>query len=149
MAIACCFMDLDQFIVIFSQWLHYTGITWKTMNLSWRPIWLHTCKFPIVLTKDHSNSSSLSFCVVMPQIERQCERALGETMMAHDSEWMNWQIDGLVQDCSIFSALAMEILQSCTKPSRYSLTLTIFGTQLQFQFAVSDCLWINFELVIK
>ena len=29
-------------------------------------------------------------------------------------------IDGLVQDCSIFSALAMEILQSCTKPSIYS-----------------------------
>ena len=26
-------------------------------------------------------------------------------------------IDGSVQDCSIFSALAMEILQSCTKPS--------------------------------
>ena len=28
-------------------------------------------------------------------------------------------IDGLVQDCSISSALAMEILQSCTKPSTY------------------------------
>ena len=26
---------------------------------------------------------------------------------------------GLVQDCSISSALAMEILQSCTKPSIY------------------------------
>ena len=29
----------------------------------------------------------------------------------------NHDIDGLVQDCSISSALAMEILQSCTKPS--------------------------------
>ena len=28
------------------------------------------------------------------------------------------QVDGLVQDCSISSALAMEILQSCTKPSK-------------------------------
>ena len=28
----------------------------------------------------------------------------------------NEYIDGLVQDCSISSALAMEILQSCTKP---------------------------------
>ena len=28
-------------------------------------------------------------------------------------------IDGLVEDCSISSALAMEILQSCTKPSIY------------------------------
>ena len=27
-------------------------------------------------------------------------------------------LDGLVQDCSISSALAMEILQSCTKPPR-------------------------------
>ena len=30
-------------------------------------------------------------------------------------------IDGVVQDCSIFSALAMEMLQSCTKPSIYAL----------------------------
>ena len=29
-------------------------------------------------------------------------------------------IDGLVEDCSISSALAVEILQSCTKPSIYS-----------------------------
>ena len=28
-------------------------------------------------------------------------------------------IDGLVQDCSISSSLAMAILQSCTKPSNY------------------------------
>ena len=31
------------------------------------------------------------------------------------------QIDGLMQDCSISSALAMEILQSCAKPSRFNL----------------------------
>ena len=31
------------------------------------------------------------------------------------------QIDGLVQDCSISTALAIEILQSCTKPSKYRL----------------------------
>ena len=29
-------------------------------------------------------------------------------------------IDGLVQDCSNSSALAMELLQSCTKPSTYN-----------------------------
>ena len=29
--------------------------------------------------------------------------------------------DGLVQDCTISSVLAMEILQSCTKPSTYKL----------------------------
>ena len=31
-------------------------------------------------------------------------------------------IGGLVQDCGISSALAMELLQSCTKPSIYDLS---------------------------
>ena len=44
-------------------------------------------------------------------------------------------IDGLVQDCSISSALAMEMLQSCTKPSIYaSFTCHII--------ALGFCLWI-------
>ena len=30
------------------------------------------------------------------------------------------QIDGLVQEYSDSNALAMELLQSCTKPSKYS-----------------------------
>ena len=29
---------------------------------------------------------------------------------------VQWWINGLVQDCSNSSALAMELLQSCTKP---------------------------------
>ena len=33
---------------------------------------------------------------------------------------MHTYIDGLVQDCSNSSALAMELLQSCTKPSIYA-----------------------------
>ena len=32
----------------------------------------------------------------------------------------SFDIDGLVQDCSNSSGLAMELLQSCTKPSMYS-----------------------------
>ena len=31
------------------------------------------------------------------------------------------EIDGSMQDCSISSALAMEMLQSCTKPSKYTI----------------------------
>ena len=31
----------------------------------------------------------------------------------------HWYIDGFVQDCIISSALAMEIVQSCTKPLIY------------------------------
>ena len=37
-------------------------------------------------------------------------------------------IDGLVQNCSISSVLAMEILQSCTKPSISSLTWNLQNT---------------------
>ena len=37
-------------------------------------------------------------------------------------------INGLVQDCSNFIALAMELLQSCAKPSKYSIcTLSFTG----------------------
>ena len=35
-------------------------------------------------------------------------------------------IDGLVQDCSISSALAMELLQSCTKPSILGIFVSVF-----------------------
>ena len=36
--------------------------------------------------------------------------------MPHASQWIAY-IDGLVQDCSNSSVLAMELLQSSTKPS--------------------------------
>ena len=35
-------------------------------------------------------------------------------------------VDGLVQDCGNSSALAMELLQSCTKPSMYSYRKPVF-----------------------
>ena len=34
---------------------------------------------------------------------------------------MHFNIDGLAQDCRNSSALAMELLQSCTKPSKCRL----------------------------
>ena len=34
---------------------------------------------------------------------------------------IGWNIDGLVQDCSNSNALAMKLLQSCTKPSIYNI----------------------------
>ena len=36
-------------------------------------------------------------------------------------QWIICDIDGLVLDCSNSSALAMEFLQSCTKPSIYDI----------------------------
>ena len=56
------------------------------------------------------------------------------------------EFDGLVQDCSNSSALAMELLQSCTTPSNYSLSNTshtVYSTQKKQKcrdanFAVTD-----------
>ena len=46
------------------------------------------------------------------------------------STWI-WKIipyfDGLVQDCRNSSELAMELLQSCTKPSKYGIIFQIQG----------------------
>ena len=36
------------------------------------------------------------------------------------AQFIDIYIDGLVQDCSISSALGMEILQPCTKPLMYA-----------------------------
>ena len=40
----------------------------------------------------------------------------------------NFHIDGLVQNCNISSVLAMEILQSCTKPSISNFEVSIVPT---------------------
>ena len=41
----------------------------------------------------------------------------------HIIQALIYQIDDLVQNCSISSANALEILQSCTKPSKCEYTL--------------------------
>ena len=41
-------------------------------------------------------------------------------------------VDGLVQDCSNSSALAMELLQSCTKPSIWLLQDVLVGIGLEW-----------------
>ena len=48
-------------------------------------------------------------------------------------------IDGLEQDCSISSALAMQILQSCTKPSIYKY----MHLQHMIQYKCIWCTWQN------
>ena len=45
-------------------------------------------------------------------------------ILVKKGRWARWYyIDGLVQDCSISSALAMEILKSCIKPSIYGVNI--------------------------
>ena len=42
--------------------------------------------------------------------------------------------DGLVQDCSNSSALTMELLQSCTKPSICTATLSVYTRVAVYQY---------------
>ena len=74
---------------------------------------------PNVISKAWIIDYSMLYIVV--QITYSCPAFLPWLLTA-------FNIDGLVQDCSISSASAMEILQSCTKPSiyntsKYNLTL--------------------------
>ena len=45
----------------------------------------------------------------------------------------SYHIDGLVQDCSNSIALAMELLWSCAKPSRWNMTLTNAGDRSEYE----------------
>ena len=45
--------------------------------------------------------------------------SFGNFTNCSEPRWVFQQIDGLVHDCSISSALVMEILHSCTKPSKW------------------------------
>ena len=47
-----------------------------------------------------------------------------DVLRIHYNEYISY-INGLVQDCSNSSALAMELLQSCTKPSIYAYVIYI------------------------
>ena len=51
------------------------------------------------------------------------------------------QIDGLVQDCSNSSVLAMEVLQSCTKPLRYQFIGWSQSKEDQAQALLPPILW--------
>ena len=49
-------------------------------------------------------------------------RALSTFSNLYNQHKWYLNIDGLVQDCSLSGALAMKLLQSCTKPSVYAIT---------------------------
>ena len=49
--------------------------------------------------------------------DRYVKIKLENTIIAVKQQNLWYHIDGLAQDCSNYSALAMELLQSCSKPS--------------------------------
>ena len=60
------------------------------------------------------------------------------SMPSHKNLNSTGQLDGLVKDCSISIALAMEILQSCTKPLNLSWRLfDINNNPLPFEAGIA------------
>ena len=57
----------------------------------------------------------------------------------HVTYGLYWHVGGLVQDCSNFSALAMELLQSCAKPSIYIWIHKTTKWVTHFHPALCDC----------
>ena len=58
-------------------------------------------------------------------------------------------IDGLVQDCSNSIATALELLQSCTKPSIYELASKSYGwlsiTPRSYRWVSNSSIWHNID----
>ena len=54
-----------------------------------------------------------------PYLSRLLHWHCGDHTIASMAMKQSWQSDGLVQDCSNSIANALELLQSCTKPSKY------------------------------
>ena len=54
--------------------------------------------------------------------------------------WLSAHVDGSVQDCSNSSALAMELLQSCTKPSNFVMSLASPNI-CHFQYGILTSHW--------
>ena len=117
---------LDLLFYFFSTWswkiipylrfYFFSTWSWKIIPYSW---------YFDGLVQDCSNSSELAMellqCCTKPSIY--FFYFFSAYFFYFFSTW-SWKIipyfDGLVQDCSNSSELAMELLQSCTKPSIYS-----------------------------
>ena len=111
----CCRYNAVQYIM-----LSQTVLQWQQQNIN---LILNSQKPP------HSSPSQVSYGVsVMNILEKIDHVIIAPLLMIFMDEIksnltlrLEWclYIDGLVQDCSISSASAMEILQPCTKPSKW------------------------------
>ena len=81
----------------------------------WRTAWAYS-KQETENWLSNAESISMSWCHYVTSLLCQEQPQSWQHKSKHQ-----WHLNGLVQDCSNSSALAMELLQSCTKPSIYLL----------------------------
>ena len=99
-----------------------TGV-WSEFVKVTRSSWYSTGRSPLSSYNDHSLAAAESLSPVrrepISQYEEQMEEQLshwGLQNVCHLKQTFLLYFDDLVQNCSNSSALAMELLQSCTKP---------------------------------
>ena len=80
----------------------------------------------------------------------------GDNEIMLNELWVGWlwifghvYFDGLVKDCSISIAIALEMLQSCTKPSIYTVTLRVSVPYVSGKKPLSSlCLQMSWNLLV-
>ena len=94
-------------------------------NRNYIPYSVNTCRGSVIQTLYLLFISNVSHLIYTDRCHRHGCKCIGTTLVpGHQQKSCCFDrdyIDGLVQDCSNSSALAMELLQSCAKPSISSL----------------------------
>ena len=103
-------------------WCRHQAITWTNVDLSSvRSSGIHLSAILQEMPQPSVTKISLKFTYLKLCSNLPGANELTEVGLSWDWRWW-WKcvilIDGLAQDCSISSALAMELLQSCTNPSK-------------------------------
>ena len=131
----------------------------RFLSVCWQGLSTYICHvFPRCQQQDRKQMKttdqctfSLSTTCSCHQFSWKCTRIQFEGLLGNNSwesllcqpSWLNYDIDHLVQDCSSSIALAMELLQSCTKPSIYVWLYVwhVGGNEsLSYSAVVSDCI---------
>ena len=107
-------------IIVHTLWWCHNTLDGINVHMTW---WCHNSH--VSLTWCHNSRASLTWCHNSRASLTWCHNSLDDITANQgiwhtDNVFVAHQISGLVQDCSISSALAVEILQSCMKPSKWN-----------------------------
>ena len=142
------------------------AIQWIVMADDTLPQFLCTCCFPSIDTVSSCSSPTCvlesylsAFCTLMTHAGQAQSNGVIQShwyFTYYINEYFTYYTDGLVQDCSNSSVLAMELLQSCTQPlisvnriiTIYSLSRQITDITALLQGHVSDSIVIYIGTVL-